>query len=176
MISSLDRFKYTLPMSDATLSRLFRHMAWANNQLFTQLTTIPESALSFSAWNPEWTVSKIANHIVIAQGRFLTRLQNLDPEVESDFAATTEGMKALAKQSQINDAKLQEFIALPDEMLTFIRYEKTVSFLTSSVLAQVIHHATEHRAQIADILAVNKMDIINLDALDLWSFERFERS
>ncbi|MFM8921223.1 MAG: hypothetical protein ACKOFV_00970, partial [Candidatus Nanopelagicaceae bacterium] len=106
----------------------------------------------------------------------ITRLQNLEPEAESEFAATTEGMKALVRQSQVNDAKLKEFIALPDEILTFIRYGKTVSFLTSSVLAQVIHHATEHRAQIADILAINKMDVINLDALDLWSFERFERS
>jgi uncharacterized damage-inducible protein DinB len=176
MISSLDFVKYTLPMSDATLSRLFRHMAWANNQLFTQLTTLPESALSYSAWNPEWTVSKIANHIVIAQGRFLTRLQKIEPLPESEFDATTEGMRALVQKSAENDAKLQEFLDLPDEMLTFIRYGKSVSFLTSSVLAQVIHHATEHRAQIADILAVNKMDVINLDALDLWSFERFESS
>ena len=176
MISSLDLFKYTLPMSDATLSRLFRHMAWANNQLFTQLSTLPEPALSYSAWNPEWTVSKIANHIVIAQGRFLTRLQKIEPLPESEFEATTEGMRALVQKSLENDAKLQQFLDLPDEMLTFIRYGKTVSFLTSSVLAQVIHHATEHPAQIADILAVNEMDVINLDSLDLWSFERFESS
>ena len=176
MISSLASIKYTLPMSDVTLSRLYRHMAWANNQLFTQLTTIPESALSFSGWNPEWTVSKIANHIVLAQGRFLTRLQKIEPLPESEFAATSEGMKALVKKSAENDAKLQEFLNLPDEMLTFIRYGKTVSFLTSSVLAQVIHHATEHRAQIADIMAVNKMDVINLDSMDLWSFERYEEN
>ena len=174
MISSIDLFKYTPPMSDATLSRLFRHMAWANNQLFTQLTILPETALSYSAWNPEWTVSKIANHIVIAQGRFLTRLQKIEPLPESEFEATTEGMRSLVQKSAENDAKLHQFLDLPDEMLTFIRYGKTVSFLTSSVLAQVIHHATEHRAQIADILAVNKMDVINLDALDLWSFERSE--
>ena len=176
MISSLDFIKYTLSMSDSTLSRLFRHMTWANNQLFTQLTTLPEPALSYSAWNPEWTVSKIANHIVIAQGRFLTRLQKIEPLPESEFEATTEGMRALVQKSLENDAKLQQFLDLPDEMLTFIRYGKTVSFLTSSVLAQVIHHATEHRAQIADILAVNEMDVINLDSLDLWSFERFESS
>lgn len=174
MISSPDTFKYTLPMSDATLSRLFRHMAWSNNQLFTQLTTLPESVLLYSAWNPEWTISKIANHIVIAQSRFITRLQKLEPLPECEFEPTSEGMKALVKKSVENDAKLQEFLNLPDEMLLFIRYGKTVSFLTSSVLAQVIHHATEHRAQIADIMAVNKMDVINLDAMDLWSFERYE--
>ena len=163
-------------MSDVTLARLFRHMQWANNQLFTQLTTLPESALSYSAWNPEWTVAKIANHIVIAQGRFVSRLQREEPYPESECPATSEGMKELTKKSLENDSKLQSFIDQPNEMLAFIRYGKTVSFLTSSVLAQIVHHATEHRAQIADILAFNKMDEINLDKLDFWSFERFERS
>ena len=163
-------------MSDKTLARLFRHMAWANNQVFTQLSTLPESALSFSAWNPVWTVGKIANHIVIAQGRFLTRLQKLDPLPESEFPFTSLGMQDLAQKSLENDAALQKFLDLSDEMLTFLRYGNTVSFLTSTVLSQVVHHATEHRAQIADILAVNNMDVINLDALDLWSFERFEQN
>jgi uncharacterized damage-inducible protein DinB len=149
-------------------------MAWANNQVFTQLSTLPENSLQFTAWNPEWSVGKIANHIVIAQGRFISRLQKLDPFPESEFELTSEGMAQLAKQSAQNDQKIQEFLDLPDQMLTFLRYGKEVSFLSSSVLAQVIHHATEHRAQIADILAVNDMDVINLDALDLWSFERFE--
>ncbi len=163
-------------MSDVTLERLFRHMTWANNQVFAQLAALPENSLKFTAWNPDWSVGKIATHIVIAQGRFISRLQKLEPFPESEFELTSEGMAQLAKKSAENDQKLQEFLNSSDEMLTFLRYGKEVSFLTSSVLAQVIHHATEHRAQIADILAVNNMDVINLDALDLWSFERFERS
>jgi uncharacterized damage-inducible protein DinB len=153
-------------MSDVTLSRLFRHMAWANNQLFTQLSILPENSLKFTAWNPEWSVGKIANHIVIAQGRFISRLQNLEAFPEHEFELTSEGMAELANQSAANDQKLQEFLNKPDEVLTFLRYGKVVSFLTSSVLAQVIHHATEHRAQIADIMAINNM----------WRFERFEKS
>ena len=61
-------------------------------------------------------------------------------------------------------------------MLTFVRYGETVSYLSTSVIAQLVHHATEHRAQISDILAFNKMDVVNLDDYDLWSFERSERS
>jgi hypothetical protein len=84
-------------------------------------------------------------------------------------------MKDLAKQAAVNDQKIQTMLDMPEEMLTFVRYGETVSFLSTSVIAQFVHHATEHRAQIADIMAVNKMDVINLDAIDLWSFERFER-
>ena len=163
-------------MTDVTLARLFRHMAWANKQLFTQLSQLPETALSYSAWNPEWTVGKIANHIVIAQGRFISRLQKSEPFPEAELPLTSDGMKLLTAKSVTNDQQIQTFLELPDEMLTFIRYGETVSYLTSSVLAQIFHHATEHRAQIADILAVNNMDVINLDALDFWSFERSERA
>lgn len=163
-------------MSDVTLERLFRHMAWANNRIFSQLGEIPESALNFSGWNSEWTVGKIANHIVIAQGRFLTRLQKEEPLPESEFPITSAGMKELAKKCLENDQKLMSYLNEPDEMLTFIRYGEKVSFLRSTVLAQIIHHATEHRAQIADIMAINKMDVINLDESDLWSFERSERN
>ena len=163
-------------MSDVTLSRLFRHMAWANNQVFTKLSTLPEEALSFAAWNPEWTVGKIANHIVIAQGRMISRLEKQNAPEEIDFPNTSQGMKDLVAKSAMNDAKIQTFLDMPEEMLTFVRYGETVSYLSTSVIAQLVHHATEHRAQISDILAFNKMDVINLDDYDLWSFERSERS
>ena len=44
----------------------------------------------------------------------------------------------------------------------------------STVVAQAIHHATEHRAQIAGALATNGIDTIDLDALDLWAFTEAE--
>lgn len=162
-------------MSDVTLTRLFRHMAWANKELFTQLSTLPESALSYTAWNPDWSVGKIANHIVIAQGRLISRLQKQSAPEEVEFEYTSDGMRKLVAKAAMNDAKIMEFLDIPEEMLTFVRYGETVSFLSTSVIAQFVHHATEHRAQIADIMAVNKMDVINLDAIDLWSFERSER-
>jgi len=162
-------------MSDVTLTRLFRQMAWANKELFTQLSTLPESALSYTAWNPDWSVGKIANHIVIAQGRLISRLQKQSAPEEVEFEYTSDGMRKLVAKAAMNDAKIMEFLDIPEEMLTFVRYGETVSFLSTSVIAQFVHHATEHRAQIADIMAVNKMDVINLDAIDLWSFERFER-
>ena len=163
-------------MSDVLLTRLFRHMEWANQQLFAQLSTLPEAALSYSAWNPDWTVGKIANHIVIAQGRLISRLEKVTAPTEIEFPLTSAGMKDLVAKASVNDAKIQTFLDAPEEMLTFVRYGETVSYLSTSVIAQFVHHATEHRAQIADIMAVNKMDVINLDAIDLWSFEKYERT
>ncbi len=162
-------------MTDPSLLRLYKHMAWANHSVFTQLSELPEEALSFSAWNPEWTVGTIANHIVMSQPRLLARLKKEDAPTEIAFPITSEGMKALAAQSLKNDEAFLSLIDQPEELLTFVRYGKTVSFLNTTIVAQAVNHGIEHRAQIADILAINKMDVINLDALDPISYERAHR-
>lgn len=163
-------------MANTVLNQLFRHMSWANQKVFLKLAELPEEALGFYGWNEEWTVGKIANHIVFAQGRFLTRLQKLPATEEIEFPMTSAGMKDLAAKALENDKQLLELVDMPDEMLTFVRYGQEVQFTSTSVLASCIHHSVEHRAQIADILAINKMDVINLDEMDHWSFERAHRA
>ena len=150
-------------------------MAWANHSVFTILSELPEEALSFSAWNPEWRVGNIANHVVMAQPRLLARLKKEAAPTEVELPLTSAGMKALAEQSLKNDEEFLKWIDQPEEMLTFIRYGETVSFQNTTVVAQIVNHSIEHRAQIADILAINKMDVINLDALDPISYERANR-
>jgi uncharacterized damage-inducible protein DinB len=162
-------------MSDKSLLKLFKHMSWANHSVFTALSELPEEALSYSAWDQEWKVGKIANHVVVSQPRLLARLMKEAAPAERDFPMTSEGMKALAAQSLENDAKFLDWIDQPEEMLTFVRYGKTVSFQNTTIVAQIVNHSIEHRAQIADILAINKMNVINLDALDPISYERAHR-
>jgi hypothetical protein len=41
-------------------------------------------------------------------------------------------------------------------------------------LTQAIHHATEHRAQIAGIFANHGLKVIDLDAIDMWEFANYE--
>ena len=41
----------------------------------------------------------------------------------------------------------------------------------STILSQAIHHATEHRAQLASALEAKGFKPMDLDELDLWAFE-----
>jgi len=163
-------------MSNPLVERSFKHMAWANNQMLTILQGLPDDAINFSAWNLDWTVGKIAHHIVIAEGRLIARIINQPAPAEPDAPTTSAGIKELISVCAERDAQLLSLIDTPDEMRTFVRYGKEVSFLTSTILVQAVHHASEHRAQISDILAANKMDVLNLDEIDLWSFEKWEKS
>jgi uncharacterized damage-inducible protein DinB len=163
-------------MSNPLVERSFKHMAWANKQMLTILQGLPDEAINFSAWNPDWTVGKIAHHIVIAEGRLISRIVNQPSPPEPDAPTTAAGIKELISICAERDAQLLSLVDTPDEMRTFVRYGNEVAFLTSTILVQAVHHASEHRAQISDILASNNLDVLNLDEIDLWSFEKWEKS
>ncbi len=56
--------------------------------------------------------------------------------------------------------------------LEFTNYSgKLVKRWRSTILSQAIHHATEHRAQIASALEAKGFTPVDLDELDLWAFE-----
>ena len=149
-------------------------MAWANKQMLQILQGLPDEAINFSAWNPDWTVGKIAHHIVIAEGRLISRITQQAAPVEFDPPKSASDISDLINVCAERDAQLLSLVNTPDEMRSFVRYGNEVNFLTSTILVQAVHHASEHRAQISDILAANKMDVLNLDEIDLWSFEKFE--
>ena len=163
-------------MSNPLVERSFKHMAWANKQMLTILQGLPDEAINFSAWNPDWTVGTIAHHIVIAEGRLISRITQQPAPVEFDSPKTASDISKLITVCAERDAQLLSLINTPDEMRVFVRYGNEVEFLTSTILVQAVHHASEHRAQISDILAANSMDVLNLDEIDLWSFEKWEKS
>jgi uncharacterized damage-inducible protein DinB len=63
-------------------------------------------------------------------------------------------------------------VELDDEQLEFTNYSgNLVRRWRSTILSQAIHHATEHRAQIAAAIEARGFSPLNLDDLDLWSYE-----
>jgi uncharacterized damage-inducible protein DinB len=163
-------------MQNPLVHRSFKHMAWANGRMLEILSRLSDEAINFSAWNPDWTVGKIAHHIITAEGRLISRIKNQTPPEEFPAPETAHGIHSLVSICKERDDQLLELVNFPDEAHRFLRYGIEVEFLTSTILVQAVHHATEHRAQIADILAANQMDILNLDEIDLWSFEMWERT
>jgi uncharacterized damage-inducible protein DinB len=78
----------------------------------------------------------------------------------------------ISKQAAAIDAALLEAVSLDDVQLEFTNYSgKLVKRWRSTILSQAIHHATEHRAQIASALEAKGFTPVDLDELDLWAFE-----
>ena len=160
-----------------SLDRLLNHMAWANQKTISHLQSLPEDSLKAFATNPEWHVAEIIHHIVDSADHYAFRISGLpaltqpgDPCI--DDVKQIADLTRLKDQAAIVDKALLDCVKLDDIQIEFVNYEeKLVKRWRSTILSQAIHHATEHRAQLAAALEAKGFKPVNLDDLDLWSFE-----
>ncbi len=159
-------------MENTTLNRTLEHMAWANTQMFTVLAALPVDALAFASPGSEWSVGAIAHHLTTAAENYAQRLHGEPRAEKRELPATVSDIQTLAAALVVADAKLRAGAQLPgDEILTWISFSGEELSVPRWVLVnQAVHHATEHRAQIAGALAANGNSSLDLDALDVWTF------
>ena len=155
--------------TDPTLDRLLRHMAWANAAVIARLTELPVATLSLASPRNEWTVVLILDHLVSAAERYAARLEGGPRPDRAESPATTAGLAQLAVDCASFDARIRSQAAMPDGPARFADQASGIR-ARSTVVGQAIHHATEHRAQIAAALATNGVSAIDLDALDVWAY------
>ena len=155
-----------------TLDRLLQHMAWANADLFERLAKIPDAALERTAPGSEWSVGAIAHHLVTAAENYAQRLHGEARAPEREIPTSSAGINELRAALTTADAKLRSAAQLPgEETLNWISFNgEPMSFPRWVLVNQAVHHATEHRAQIAGSLAANGITAIDLDAIDVWTY------
>jgi len=157
-----------------TMERSLHHMAWANQEVFAAVTGLPWKALGSHLADESWIAGRIAYHVVDGAAFFahclgVRRWQPLDiPESMDD-------MRALAVRLAELDALMLGEASMDDELLTFADEDGPRTSHRSTVLAQAVHHATEHRAQLVAALEFRGYPTIALDDIDLWAFERLGR-
>ena len=159
------------------LDRLLGHMAWANQKTISHLLTLPEDSLLAFATNPEWFVAEIVHHVVDSADHYAYRISGIpaltspgDPCI--DEVREIADLSRLRDQAAIVDSALLTCVDLEDIQVEFTNYEgKLVRRWRSTILSQAIHHATEHRAQIASALEAKGFKPMDLDELDLWAYE-----
>ena len=154
-----------------TLDRLLHHMAWANAELFERLTKLPDAALEHTAPGSEWSVGAIANHLVTAAENYTQRLHGEPRAPEREVPTGSAGISELRVALATADAKLRSAAQLPGEdVMNWISFNgEPMSFPRWVLINQAVHHATEHRAQIAGSLAAHGITAIDLDAIDVWT-------
>ena len=151
--------------------RLFRHMAWANNYVFDRLATLSEEELQLTAPHDDWTAAAILEHLTAAwYAHLLDGLELPETKVPTN---STEVLQ-LKELSATFDARLRVSAHTPAGFVEYTREGRPIRRARATILAQSIHHATEHRAQIAGIYSSHGMKIIDLDAIDLWEFADYE--
>ncbi len=151
--------------------RFFRHLVWANSYVFDRIAEQPEERLRLTAPNDTWTVAEILEHLTASRyADLLDGAGDIPTQVPSNKAEVL----ALKELSATFDARLRESAKKPIGFVEFQRGERTIRRNRETILAQSIHHATEHRAQIAGIFSSHGLKVIDLDAIDLWQFANYE--
>jgi uncharacterized damage-inducible protein DinB len=161
-----------------SLERLLGHMAWASQKTFEHLQTLPEESLKAFATNPDWFVGEIVHHIVDSADHYAYRISG-KPALTQPGDPCIDDVNVIADLARVKvqaakvDGLLLECEKLDDIQLEFTNNEgQLVKRWRSTILSQAIHHATEHRAQIASALEAKGFAPVNLDDLDLWSYEK----
>lgn len=163
----------TEPTTSPTTDRLLRHMAWANATLIRRLGGLSDDALALAAPRNEWHVARILDHLINAAGNYANRLEGRSRSEPPELLASVSQLSERAARLAAIDARLRTQAGLPEGQASYAG-DTDNAHARSTVIAQAIHHATEHRAQIAGALATNGIDAIDLDELDLWAYAAVE--
>jgi uncharacterized damage-inducible protein DinB len=164
-------------------AKLLKHMAWANQEIFSKVAELPDEALDAYAVNPEWTAREIMRHIASSATYYGYRLidkEALSESEKSEWQAKLEAthippanmgeMKTILDRIEVADAELLRAASEPEGFVVHTMDGRTVSRARSTIISQSIHHATEHRAQLISALEAKGYKTINLDDYDVWYF------
>ncbi len=151
--------------SHPILDRLFGHLGWANAHVLGSLAGLPDEQLTYAAAGSDWTAAAIAKHLVHAAGLFASRLDGGDAPTLTPAPVTGAEVAELARQCADFDARLRVEAGKPEGIVEYVREGQQMRRARSALLAQVLLHANEHRAQIAGALDAHGVRAIDLDAI-----------
>jgi uncharacterized damage-inducible protein DinB len=150
------------------LTTLFRHNLWANLRLLEQCTELSTKQLNATITGTFGSIRETLQHIVYAEQSYFARISTGEPpfrpedappltlaEMVESVRMTGVGFIEWAPKIQANDSVMLNWDGQPREV------PKT------TILTQVINHATEHRAQ---IMAILTQIGIQPPSLDSWSY------
>lgn len=145
--------KTSQPLEFNTIQTIFRHNLWANEQLFEVCSHLNEEQLNSTVIGVYGSIYDTLEHIASAERSYWHRLMTGKPyrshedapkptvaELQESIRLSGEGLIDIAPRVQAKDFVEVNWDGTP--------FQIPCAF----ILAQVINHATEHRAQIMVML------------------------
>ena len=145
-------------------------MSWANQQIFSQVSELPDEALGTYITNSEWHVAEILSHTVKAADSYVYRL-NAREMTEIAMPTSMTEIKDLAKKLKKYDAELLELAKQPDRVVEVNRNGVITHWQAATILSQAVHHSIEHRCQAVTALEYKGFKAPDLDDYDVWGYE-----
>ncbi len=164
---------------DAGFVTLFRHHAWANDQVISACEGLPPDHLEWVTQGTYGGLGATLRHLVEAEERLVGRLSGAAPRPgpapdEPDPPAPPEALapsiRVLRRRAQASGAALVELAGRlgPDEVVATIHRGVAVRMPATLVFAQALDHGGEHRTQVRHALTILGYDPPQVDA---WAWD-----
>lgn len=150
---------------DDTLTTLFSHHRWANLRLLEVCAALPSEQLETTMVGAFGSIHATLQHIVTAEQSYFSRISTGQPlrrpadappltiaEMSESLSTTGDGLLTWARRVGADETVLVDWEGTPRLV------PKTI------ILAQVINHATEHRAQVMAMLTQLGIEPPELDS------------
>lgn len=160
-------------MTDATLVRAIRHNVWANLEMLAFCAGLVPEQLAWTTLGTYGTIHATLHHIVGAEHGYLFALTGARPPIETERggrALTTEWLAPideLINRARSNGERMERVLAGdfdPQRVITRRRGDQATAGI---IVAQFIHHGSDHRAHIGTVLGAHGIEPPDLD---VWSY------
>jgi len=160
-------------MGSNILANIFRHHRWSNLVLLDFLSGRSDEQLGLTVPGTYGSVVKTIRHVISSDADYVRIIPDTPrvPQIERD--GPFGGWGELRKVADAADTALISYVeGLTDDMF-FIDVDDGEEFTLarSILLAQIIHHATEHRSQIRTTLSTHG---IPPPEISLWAWRKSE--
>ncbi|MBU6423959.1 MAG: DinB family protein [Chloroflexi bacterium] len=148
--------------------RSIRHEVWADLELLRYCETLTPEQLRWTVPGTYGAIHNTLHHIVGAQRGYLFRLTGQEDPAK-DFTRETERLLPLSElvpQEERIGARLEAFLATPFAGGRLVPTRDGTA-TAGVVLAQLIHHGSDHRAHAGTILGAHG---VTPPELDVWRY------
>ena len=133
-----------------TLSELFRHNRWANQQILEACRVLTEEQRAVTVEGTYGELGNTLTHLVRAESFYLKLLTDWQPPVRWEIPGPFPGIDVLLERARFTGERLVE---IADETDPGREIDVDGDSVPAAViLVQAINHATDHRSHVATIL------------------------
>jgi uncharacterized damage-inducible protein DinB len=136
----------------AALDHVLRHNAWANKTLLAFCAKLEPSTLELTAGGTYGTLLDTLKHLVSGEQWYISLLSG---EVLGARASKVRTVHELIPISELTGARAIAVAASDDPDRAVAVDGKPRASTVGTILAQLVHHGNEHRAQATTILGAN---------------------
>jgi uncharacterized damage-inducible protein DinB len=164
---------------DAGFVALFRHHAWATDQLFAACEGLPSDHLEWVTQGTYGGLGATLRHLVEAEERYVSRLRGEgeqpgpglnEPDPPMPPEALAPSVRVLRRRARASAQALIELAGTyePDAILETTFRGEPVTLPAIVIFAQALDHGCEHRTQVRHALTILNYEPPDIDA---WAWD-----